>query len=838
MRISAASIKHPNLPFLAALFLFCLSIAHSGMVRAVLPELPRVLLNTTYAAPVGNTITVNAGGNLQTAINNAQPGDTIVLQAGTTFTGPFTLPNKGASTQWIHIRSSGVANLPAPGNRVSPASAANMATIVGAGMPVIAVNTQDGAHHYRFIGIEFKPAAGTFSTGLIRLGSGSESSASQFPHDIVIDRCYVHGDANVGGRRGIVLNSASAAVIDSYISDWKEVGADSQAMAGWSGPGPFKIVNNYLEAAGENLMFGGSDPAISGLSPSDIEVRGNYFTKPPAWRTQTWTIKNLFELKHARRMLVEGNILDTTWYSQQDFVVNIKGADDSGKAPWTVTEDFTFRLNIVRHGPSGIKFCANACDTYPTGQGKRFLVENNLFHDINSVNWGGQGIFLQTANSVPDLVINHNTVIHDGSTFAGGDGTSPGFRFTNNIVQRGPYGFKGSGASDGTGTLNTFFPGFVFTNSLLAGATPSSYPPGNFFPVSYALVGFVDFANGDYRLGSTSAFRGVASDGKDPGVDIDALNAATACAKNGQCSSVSPPDTTPPAISSVGASSVTTTQAVIGWATNESSDSQVEYGATTAYGSLTTLNPAMVASHSQSLGNLSPSTLYHYRVRSRDANGNLGTSGDFTLNTSAVAPPVDTTPPVISAVTNAVVTTSGATVTWLTNEAADSQLEYGLTTAYGSVALLDAALVTSHVQTLSGLSNFTVYHYRVKSRDAARNLATSGDFTFTTHGSGGGDTTAPSIPTGLDLSYVSYGRKTLGWNASTDNVAVAGYRLDVSTDSAFGSFVTPYQNLNVGKVTSFTVTGLKHGTTYYFRLRAYDAAGNTSANSLTFSATA
>ena len=98
-------------------------------MQAALPELPRAFLDTTYAPPTGNTITVNAGGNLQNALNSALPGDTIVLQAGATFTGTFTLPNKGSSTQWIYIRSSGYTSLPAPGNRVAPANVASMATI-------------------------------------------------------------------------------------------------------------------------------------------------------------------------------------------------------------------------------------------------------------------------------------------------------------------------------------------------------------------------------------------------------------------------------------------------------------------------------------------------------------------------------------------------------------------------------------------------------------------------------------------------------------------------------------------------------------------------------------
>ncbi len=157
-----------TLPGLISLILFSGLVAFP--VFAITPELPRVFLDTTYSPPTGNTITVNAGGNLQTAINNAQPGDTIVLQAGATFTGTFTLPNKGTSTQWIYIRSSAYSSLPAPGNRVSPANVSSMATIVGTGSPVVAIQTATGAHHYRFIGIEFKPGPGSVLHGLIRLG--------------------------------------------------------------------------------------------------------------------------------------------------------------------------------------------------------------------------------------------------------------------------------------------------------------------------------------------------------------------------------------------------------------------------------------------------------------------------------------------------------------------------------------------------------------------------------------------------------------------------------------------------------------------------------------------
>ena len=87
------------------------------------------------------------------------------------------------------------------------------------------------------------------------------------------------------------------------------------------------------------------------------------------------------------------------------------------------------------------------------------------------------------------------------------------------------------------------------------------------------------------------------------------------------------------------------------------------------------------------------------------------------------------------------ITVSGATISWTTNEASNTQVDYGPTTGYGSSTVLASAMVTSHSASLSGLQASTLYHYRVKSRDAAGNLGTSGDFTFTTSG----DATAPTI---------------------------------------------------------------------------------------------
>ncbi len=262
------------------------------------PELPRVYLNTAYVAPTGQTITVNAGGDLQSALYQAAPGDVILLKAGATFTGNFVLPNKSGAG-WITVRTSTPdTNLP-QGVRVTPASASLMPKIISPNS-VPAMQTASGAHHFRFVGIEFGVAPGTYIYDIVAL-DGNQTSLSQSPHNLIFDRCYIHGNTGDPARRGVLVNSASTAIIDSYISNIHENGFDSQAICGWNGPGPFKIVNNYLEAAGENVMFGGADPSIVNLIPSDIEFRLNHIYKPVSWKIghpsyagRRWTIQESF----------------------------------------------------------------------------------------------------------------------------------------------------------------------------------------------------------------------------------------------------------------------------------------------------------------------------------------------------------------------------------------------------------------------------------------------------------------------------------------------------------------------------------------------------------------
>jgi hypothetical protein len=493
---------------------------------SILPELPRVYVNTAYQAPAGNRIRVRQGDDLQNAIDQAQRGDIIEIDPGATFTGNFRLrPKPGSGPVVITTNTT----LPPQGTRVSPASAGNFAIIESTNL-MPAIDVQVGASDYRIMGVRVRQRPGSGGAySIVRVGRSNQTqtTVSQVPHRIIFDRVYVHSNPGQDVRRCILLNGAHTAVVDSYLSGCNHTGAESQAIIAWNTPGPLKIVNNYLEASGENVMFGGADPKIPNVVPSDMEIRHNHFKKLVSWKGGPYVIKNLIEFKLGRRVLVEGNVFENNWMAAQNgHAVVIKSANQSGSAPWSVTEHVTFRYNVIRNSSEGFNLFRGTPNSLPANT---ILIAHNVMDKLGPASaFGGTGMILQIVGGVDDLTVEHNTFIGNRLTgFTGSKGQVDRFTFRNNVVSGGRYGLAGDGQREGISTLNAFATGgWSMEGNVVIGRSPSHYPANNHFPVDAAAVGFQNYVSGAYQLSASSPYKGILS-GVDPGADIARVNAET-----------------------------------------------------------------------------------------------------------------------------------------------------------------------------------------------------------------------------------------------------------------------------------------------------------------------
>ena len=504
----------------------------SALVIASSATLPQTTVSTTFGSPTGKTITVKAGGSLQSAINAAVPGDVIVLQAGATFVGNYTLPKK-SGTGWVTIRTSTSDSYLPVGRRVIPSQAGLLAKIQSHNsMP--AIRTYAGAHHYRLVGLEISTTPSvTMNYDLVAFGASSstQTSLTQVPHHLVIERSYIHGRSTLNLKNCVAINSAHTAIVDSYVAQCHWNKQESHGIIGWNGPGPFRIENNYVEGSGINIMFGGGATAQSSMVPSDITIRRNHIMKPLWWKG-VYTVKNLIEFKIGRRILIEGNVLENSWADGQNgpaFV--LKTEVNSAAHTWGRTEDVTVRYNVIRNVAMAANIQARQGSYGLLARDFRF--EHNVWDGVGSSNGTGIGRAFQVLSHVHNVQFERNTVIHNYTgknkaviTFSSAPDSN--FVFRDNISSRGLYAVKGNNLNEGSPSLSRYAPRGVFTHNVLAGALSGSYPSGNHYPTSLSSVGFVSLSGKDYRLASTSPYKGKASNGTDPGANVAEVTKRTA----------------------------------------------------------------------------------------------------------------------------------------------------------------------------------------------------------------------------------------------------------------------------------------------------------------------
>ncbi len=572
-------------------------------------ELPRIYVKTSVAdTPAsGKTWRVRDHGSVGDALGRANCGDTIELQAGETYDGHVELPNKSCDdTHWIVIRTSSQ-GLPPEGKRITPCYAgvpslpgrppfnctANsnvMARISGIKGQNKIIGSIAGANHYRFIGIEIADAGANAGPN----GGYWDLVLLKDTNHIIFDRCWVHGTPTGEDVKGIQFeNSSYIAIVDSFISDihskTSSNGADSAAVGSLTGPGPVKIVNNFLEAAGENVLWGGGR---STTTLSDIEFRHNHVFKPLIWWNKDpsffgtlFVVKNSYETKNSIRELIEGNVFDNNWkMAQKGTAILLYPKNQYGACPGCTVHDLIFRYNVVRHTVNAIGIAATKATTcvgengngtgscnFLSGPIYNVYIHDNVLEDISEPTYDGScctggtlwGIGTDQSSNWPhDITIEHNTGIPIGSGIANVLATPPqvinNFVFRNNLVGSGDYGFRGipigggnkgcAGPGGAVAALDRCFDNtWAFTNNAIVQNSRKPTPGGDpypktphcgtlkscsqFFVKNWKAVGFVNFSEGnggDYHLQSSSPYRKAGTDGKDIGANIDAVNAAIA----------------------------------------------------------------------------------------------------------------------------------------------------------------------------------------------------------------------------------------------------------------------------------------------------------------------
>jgi hypothetical protein len=441
-------------------------------------ELPRATV-AVPVSPTGRRIVIRATDNLQAALDTARRGDVIALAPGATFVGSFKLRAKAGnvSNGWITLTTD--ATIPA--GRVTPTAAATFAKLRTASTEP-AVETLRGAEGWVLRGLDIGALASVAENyGLVVLDAQAGVSVlADIPTDVVLDRVYVHGHDALSVSRCVSLQSARTAIVDSYLSECHARDRDAQAIGGWGGTGPYRIENNYLEGSGEVIMFGGADPALNGVSPSDITIRGNSITRPLAWRTLAtpWLVKNLMELKHAKRVLIERNTFSNHWPHKQDVhaFVFVSINQGGGWGAWSTVQDVVMRDNRIDNVSGGWNLSARYDGTETLGA--RLTLRNNLVTRFGVFTSDPRALLVQGA--FRGVTIEANTIVGTGAgnffQFAGAE-PYPDFVFRRNIGGPARYLFHSQATGTGDFFANHAVPAAQYGGNCLV--TPDPVPLGN-----------------------------------------------------------------------------------------------------------------------------------------------------------------------------------------------------------------------------------------------------------------------------------------------------------------------------------------------------------------------
>ena len=541
-------------------------------------ELPKACYYTALdgTPSPGKQIRVAAKTDLAEAFEHAKCGDTLLLAAGASFELKDLPAKKCDDQHYVTVRTDTPDDkLPPEGTRISPAWA-GVASLPGrpgyaqpAGgaaklLAAVILRRPAGVaagDHVRFIGIEWTTPP---EEDIGRMITGERSD------HIIFDRNWFHPaeGKEVGHAIGMSEGAHMIAVINSYISGLTCIArtgkcTDATGIGGGKGDeqiSTIKIYNNFIESAGENILFGGS---AATQVPTDIEIRRNHLFRPMQWKEgepgyapaasgQAFVVKNNLELKSAIRVLVEANLLENTWggFSQTGYSILLTPKSQGGQCPICRVNDVTIRFNRIRN-VAGVLQIANAPASKTGGfaaDGGRYSIHDIFADDLHDKDYKGGGSFLILVSWQPplhDIVIDHVTAFVTGKLFSV---LNPGAKLANFAITNSVFSVGGepavasagggrqscAGKARGQGAeaiMQSCFDPYKFEKNLIISGH-ESFPKGNFVVGSAEAAGIRDLKGSigkDPKLCTAkgpgcpkiSPGAGAASDGRDLGADID-----------------------------------------------------------------------------------------------------------------------------------------------------------------------------------------------------------------------------------------------------------------------------------------------------------------------------
>jgi hypothetical protein len=357
---------------------------------------------------------------------------------------------------------------------------------------------------------------------------GEDEPYGQHPRGFGFRSCHIHGNPGQDVRRGILTNCGDFFFLDGRIDEIHQRGSDSQAICGWNAAEGHLVRGSFLEAASENIMYGGSGNTGGNMNPRDITIENVTLSKRKEWDPNSptfagtrWNIKNHLEFKNAQRVLVNGlHCINCFTDGQTGRSIVVTPRDVSGR-PWIVTQDIDITNAFVEDVNSAFVLLGHddaAGPRQPLATAtQRVRFRNCLFR----INPGGKCFEVAADNY--DVELDRLTWVASGTLYATVllSGTITRLKATNLITAHGNYGWTGA---QGEGNrVRKLFPTPVTWSRVLEvgpGAQPipdspsSDLLPGGLEAAQDATAVFANFAGGDYHLKPRYAGRGA---------DLDAI---------------------------------------------------------------------------------------------------------------------------------------------------------------------------------------------------------------------------------------------------------------------------------------------------------------------------